>query len=51
MADRRRPEPQDGDHPLRDVWDLCERLDGAHADAVRPRVIEPDAWLPPWKAT
>lgn len=48
----RRPDPRDGDHPLRDVWDLCERLDQAHADAVRPRVQESaPRWVPPWRAS
>ena len=28
-------------HPLRAVWDLCDRLDQAHAAAARPRPIDP----------
>lgn len=28
-------------HPLRPVWDLCDRLDASHAAATRPRPIDP----------
>lgn len=43
VADEPAPPERDEDHPLRAVWDLCERLDQAHADAVRPRPQETPA--------